>query len=28
MMKPLPGFKHIVWTYTMRRLAVLVGKFC
>jgi hypothetical protein len=27
LMKPLQGFKHIVWTYTMRRLAVLVGKF-
>lgn len=24
---PLPGFNHIVWTYNMRRLAVLVGKF-
>jgi hypothetical protein len=23
----LPGFNHIVWTYNMRRLAVLVGKF-
>jgi hypothetical protein len=25
---PVPGFDHIVWTYNMRRLAVLVGKFC
>ncbi|GLH08476.1 Dynein heavy chain, cytoplasmic [Gryllus bimaculatus] len=24
----VPGFDHIVWTYNMRRLAVLVGKSC
>ncbi|KDR17835.1 Midasin, partial [Zootermopsis nevadensis] len=24
----VPGFKHIVWTYNMRRLVVLVGKAC
>ena len=23
---PLEGFKHIVWTYSMRRLAVLAGR--
>lgn len=30
-LKPLPGFEHLVWTYALRRLAVLVGqaiKFC
>ncbi|XP_066999962.2 midasin [Anabrus simplex] len=24
--KPVPGFEHVVWTFNMRRLAVLVGK--
>jgi hypothetical protein len=27
LINPLPDFKHIVWTYNMRRTTVLVGKF-
>lgn len=26
MSQSLPGFRHIVWTYGMRRLAVLIGQ--
>ncbi|XP_015108995.1 midasin [Diachasma alloeum] len=26
--KPIPGFEHVVWTYHMRRMAVLVIKSC